>query len=411
MRCFMVIILLVLSVSWSMTLEEAIDIALKNNTQVKLSELDLKRVEEDIRKARAGILPQVSLSYSYTKLDKSLAFGFTPTERQSYVFGVNQSIFDKAVFDAIKLSKLTKDLQAYVLEDVKRTVENQTKQLFYALLYKKEVVKLYKDNLSYWEENYKLTKVQYEAGVVPVVNLLRSKAQLQTAEAQYQQALADYKKSLEDFKAYLRWDEDIQPEGSLEFKPFQEDYPTLRKLLLERNSTLLVAKKSVEVYEKRIDVAKDAYYPTISGFVTYQGNTGRRSLSGGTEWIRGYTFGFQLNYNLFDGFQREANIAQANIDYLKQKEVYIDTLYTQDAQMKKTLEDINSLKAQIRALESSLEAAKEALRLSTERYRYGVTNQLEVLESRANYNQTLQNYYLLLYQYMSDLANIERLTK
>jgi outer membrane protein TolC len=173
----------------------------------------------------------------------------------------------------------------------------------------------------------------------------------------------------------------------------------------------MVARKNLEVYQRRIDLAKDAYFPTLSGFVTYQGSTGRRSLSGGTQWIEGYTLGFQLNYNLFNGFQREAVLAQANIDYLKQKESYIDTLYTQEAQLKKSLEDILSLKAQIKAVESSLEAAKEALRLSTERYRYGLTNQLEVLDARNNYNQTLQNYYLLLYEYMSSVANIERLTK
>lgn len=408
---YLLIIFLSACVSWSITLEEALNIALKNNTQVRLSELDLKRVEEDIRKAKAGILPQVSASYSYTRLDSSLAFGFTPRERQSYIFQLNQSIFDKAVFDAIKLSKITKDLQSYVLEDVKRTVENQTKQIFYALLYKKEVVKLYEDNLNYWEENYRLTDAQYRAGIVPVVNLMRSKAQLETAKAQYRQALSDYKKSLEDFKAYLRLDKDVDPEGNLQFVPFEDNYQILKKSLLERNSTLLVAKKSLDVYAKRIDVAKDAYFPNLSGFVTYQGSTGRRSLSGGTEWIRGYIFGFQFNYNLFDGFQREANIAQANIDYLKQKETYIDTLYTQDAQLRKTLEDIESLKMQIKAVESSLEASKEALRLSTERYKYGVTNQLEVLDARNNYNQTLQNYYLLLYQYMSDIAIIERLTR
>jgi len=244
-----------------------------------------------------------------------------------------------------------------------------------------------------------------------MVNLLRSKAQLELAKAQYEQALADYKKSLEDFKAFLRIEEEIEPEGRLEFVPFDGDYEKLKRELLEKNSTLLVAKKSLEVFEKRIDLAKSSYYPTLSGFITYQGSTGRRSLTGGTELIKGYTFGFQFNYNIFDGFQREANIAQSEIDYLKQKESYTDTLYKQLAELKKTLEDINSITTQIKAVETSLESAKESLRLSTERYRYGVGSQLEVLEARNNYNATLQNYYFLLYQYMSALSNLERLIK
>lgn len=410
MRYLFALLLSVL-VSWSITLEQAIDIALRNNTQVRLSELDLKRAEEDIRKARAGILPQVSVSYSYTRLDNPLAFGFTPREGQSYLFQINQSIFDKSLFDAIRLAKLTKDLQEYVLKDVRKTVENQTKQFFYALLYKKRVVDLYRENLQYWEENNRLTNAQYKAGIVPLVDLIRSKAQLETAKALYEQVLADYKKSLEDFKAYLRLNEDINPEGTLEFIPFEEDYNNLEKELLEKNSTLAVAKKNLEVYEKRIDLEKGAYFPSISGFLTYQGSKSKRSLFGSTQWIEGYTLGFQFNYNIFDGFQRSASIAQANIDYLKQKESYIETLYTQTAEFKKTLEDLKSLRVQIKAVESALEYAKESLRLSTERYKYGVANQLEVLDVRNNYNQTLENYYLLLYQYMSSIANIERLTK
>ncbi len=407
----LIFVFLWVSFGWCITLEEAINIALKNNTNIRLSELDLKRVEEDIKKARAGILPQISASYSYTRLDSSLAFGFTPKNRQTYLLQLNQTIFDKSVFDAIELAKLSKDLQSYLLEDVKRTVELQTKNLFYALLYKKQLVELYKQNISYWEENYKLTSAQYKAGVIPMVNLLRSKAQLESAKAQYEQALSDYKKSLEDFKAYLRIDEDVEPEGSLQLVPFEEDYNKLEKLLLERNSTLLVAKKNLEVYQKRINLAEDSYYPTLSGFLTYQGSTGRRSLVGGTEWIRGYTFGFQLQYNIFDGFRRSADVAQANIDYLKQKENFIDLLYNQRAQLKKKLEDLKSLKVQLKAVEASLEAAKESLKLSTERYRYGVGSQLEVLDARNNYNQTLQNYYFVLYQYMSTIAEIDRLTK
>ncbi len=404
---YMILLLFSFTLVKALTLEESLNIALKNNTNIRLAELDLKRTEEDITKARSGILPNVSLSYSYTRFDKSLSFGFTPRDRHSYLFELSQSIFDKSLFDALKVASLSKELQKYILEDIKRDVENQTKQMFYALLYKKEVVKLAKENLSYWEENYRLVENQYKAGIKPKVELFRSKAQLESAGAQYEQTLADYRRSLEDFKAYLRVEKDVEPEGSLRFEEKKIDLSRG----VEGNSTILVAKKSLDVFERKIDVAKDAYFPTISGFATYQGSTGRRSFTGGTEWISGYTFGFQLSYKIFDGFYRKANIAQANIDYMKQKENLLDTEYRIKAQLKKTVEDITSLRAQIKATEESLKAAEEALRLATERYKYGVGTQLEVLDARNNYNQTLSNYYMLLYLYMSDLSSYDRLTR
>ena len=130
---------------------------------------------------------------------------------------------------------------------------------------------------------------------------------------------------------------------------------------------------------------------------------------GDTEWLKGYSFGVSINYLIFDGFSRKAEISVAEIDLLKQRENLLQLEYDLKAGLRSTLLSINSLKTQIKAVQSSLELAKESLRLSTERYRLGVGSQLEVLEARANYNNLLANYYLLLYQYNSSLAILERL--
>ena len=288
-----------------------------------------------------------------------------------------------------------------------REVQFQTKQLFYALLYKKEVVKIAQENLRYWEENLRLAQTKFEAGILPKVELMRAKAQLEKVKADFEKAMADYKKSLEDFKSFLKYEgEDIEPEGDLkaiEYK--QEDY----EKLLENNSTIKVAKKSLEVLEKAVEVQKSQYYPSLSAFATYQGNTAR--LGGSDKMVEGYTFGVRLNYKIFDGFAREANVAQAKLDVLKQMENLKDVETSQRAELRKTLLDLGSLKAQLNALELSLESAKESLRLSTERYKFGVANQLEVLDAINNYNSLLESYYYTLYLYNTSLARLERLTR
>ncbi|RME12420.1 MAG: TolC family protein, partial [Aquificota bacterium] len=244
---FILIFLLSIKLTLALTLEQAIDFAVRNNTSVRLSLLDLQKAEENIRKARAGILPQVSFSYSYTRLGGDLAFGFTPKNRHSYILEVDQTVFNRAVLEGLSLAKEQKELQSLIYEDTKREVEFQTKQLFYALLYKKEVVKLLEENLRYWEENYRQTEGKFQAGVVPKVELMRAKAQLENARAQLENATADYRKSLEDFKAFLRFEGEPEPEGKLQMQPLNgEDH----KKLLENNSTLKVARKSLEVAQR-----------------------------------------------------------------------------------------------------------------------------------------------------------------
>ncbi|RMH00327.1 MAG: TolC family protein, partial [Aquificota bacterium] len=292
-------------------------------------------------------------------------------------------------------------LQELVYDDVGKGIQMQTKQLFYALLYKKRVLEVYEENLSYWEENYRQVEGKFKAGILPKVELMRAKAQLESARA-------DYLKSVESFKAFLRYEGELKPEGELkEVSPPDMDY---LKALEENNSTLKVARANLRVFERLVALQKAQYYPNLQAFVNYQGST-VRSLSGGSNFIDGYSVGVRFNYNLFDGFSRESKIAQANIDLQKQRENLLDLEYNLKAQLRSLLLDIQALKVQLSAVKASLESAKESLRLSTERYKYGVASQLEVLDARNNYNNVLLNYYLILYQLNGAIAQLERLTR
>jgi outer membrane protein len=406
-----ILLLLVLGFARAITLEQALELAKGRANQIRLSELDMKKAEEEIKKARASILPQVSVSYNYTYFGQDLALGFTPQNRQSAVLQLNQTIFNKQVFELIKLANIQRELQSLIKEDVKRTLESQVKDLFYGLLYRKAIIKLQEENVNYWEENYRVVSAKFSVGVVPKVELLRAQSQLEQARSQLEQARADYLKALEDFKALLKLEGNVEPEGTLELKEFNPKEEELLQALKEKNSTLKVAKKSVELAQGTVELKRAQNFPTVNGFANYQLFTGRRSFFGNTELLKGYSFGVSINYLIFDGFSRKAEISIAEIDLLKQRENLLQLEYDLKARLRSTLLSIRSLQTQIRAVQSSLEFAKEGLRLSTERYKLGVGSQLEVLEARANYNNLLANYYLLLYQYNSSIASLERLTQ
>lgn len=407
----MILLLLLLSFLFAhaLTLEQALELSKKNHINVRLSLIDLQKAEQQIRKARAGILPQVSFSYSFTRLDEDLAFGFTPKNRHSFLLEVDQTVFNYAVFEGLKLARTQKELQELVYQDVLREVEFQTKQLFYALLYKKELIKIGEENLRFWEENYRSVEGKFQAGALPKVELMRAKAQLESAKAKLELLRSDYKRSLEDFKSFLGLREDIEPEGSLQEQKLKEE--SHEELLEKNNSTLRVATKNLDVLERSVKVQEGQYYPNLELFATYQGSTTRRNPTGGTELVDGYTVGARLSYKLFDGFSREAGIAQARLDLQKQRENLRQLRLQLYAELQKTLLDIRSISSQLRALELSLQSAKESLRLSTERYRFGIATQLEVLDAQNNYNNVLQDYYLAMLNYNVAIARLERLIR
>ena len=404
------IFLFLISFSFTTDLEELLEIAYRRVVDVKLSELDLKKAYEEIRRARSGILPSLTANYSYTHLDKNLVFGFGLRDRQNYSITLTQNIFNKVIFDTLSLARRELKLRKLILEDVKKEVKYRVKEFYYALLYKKTVIKLEEDNVRYWEKNLKEIEEKYRTGIIPKVEFLRAKAQLESARAKLVSAKTDYEKSFEELKAFLRVEELSELEGELKFKEYPLKEKLWEEMLLKNNTTLKIAKQKLSVVKKLVDISKATYYPSIQAFAEYQGFTTRRTLLGGREWVKGYTVGVSLNYTFFDGFKREAEISQRRIDYLKEKENYKDTLYKVKAELRKVLLDIKSLKERIKATELSLKAAKESLRLSTERYREGVGTQLEVLDARNKYNEVLKDYLFLLYLYNTNLARLERLT-
>ncbi|NPB07504.1 MAG: TolC family protein [Aquificae bacterium] len=408
MRSFFLLVIIPIF-AFSLTLEEALSLARKRVSELKINELELKRAEYELKRTLSGILPQIRASYSYTRLDDNLVFGFGIRDREEFLLSLTQVVFNKVVFESIRLSRVQRDLRKLVLEDVRREITYRTKEMFYALLYKREVVRLAQDTLRYWEQNLKEVEEKYRAGIIPKVELLRARAQYENAKADYEEKRADYLKSLEDFKAFLRTDDLSEPEGELRKQPLSLSEEEILRLFEENNSTLKVARKNLEVVSRTLKVVEGEYYPALELFLNYQGFTGRRTLFGGREWITGYSVGFRLTYNIFDGFSREVRRIQVKVDLRKEKERLLEEEYRLRAQLKKVLLDITSLNQRIRATELSLEAARESLRLSTERYRHGIATQLEILDARNNYNSTLERLYFLLYRYNSLLALLERL--
>jgi len=76
--------------AYSITLEETLNIAEKNATKIKLSDKDIEKVEAQIKEAKSNIMPQASITGSYTRWDPNYITGFTPKNQYSAKAGLTQ---------------------------------------------------------------------------------------------------------------------------------------------------------------------------------------------------------------------------------------------------------------------------------------------------------------------------------
>lgn len=394
---------LLFSTTYSITLDEALSIAEKNATNIKLNAKDIEKAELQIKEAKSSILPQINLTGSYTRWDPNYISGFTPKNQYNAKIGLNQKIFDYQIFNLIKIAKENMELYKVIKEDIHQQIKDTTRRLFLVALANKEILKLKEESLKYWQVNAKYIEEKYKAGLLAKYDYMRAFSQLKSSEADYEIAKTNYEKSIEDLKRFLMVEDITPPEGRLDKFSFTED------VNIENSTSLKVLKSQINLAQKQIEYQQSTNYPSLSAFINYQVNNQIKFPQNEEIWKKGYNLGISLNWQIFDGFAKDSRVLQSKIDKSKYEVSLQDKTMELKTTLNKTKADLKSLEIQLIADEENLKVAQEALRLSTERFKSNITNIVEVLDSQNNYLLAQLKYINNLYNYnqkVYDLMNL-----
>ena len=407
MRLFLLLFLVALG--WGLTLEEAKRLALQNHIDSVKSELELKRLEERIREVKGSVLPSVVLSATYTRWDKNYISSFVPENKYFVNLNLNQPLFDRSVWKALKLAKLSRELQELVTDEVRVRLLAEVEKLFWAVLLKREVLAEKRESLSYWQDYFTLVKEKYERGIIPKYEFLRARAQLRQARADLIRAESDLKTSLNSLRSFLGVDGELEPEG--EFRRMSIELKDPFGVLDKKNPTLKVLRKTYSLKQATVELRKSNYYPKLSAFFNYNFEN-IMDFEGGQlkeDTRHGYNFGLRLDYTLYDGSKRSARVLQERIEG---KKVLREIEFTRNKlrnELESLLAQLRSAEEELKAREDTLLASQESLRFATERYAEGVGSQIELLEARQSYEQAKLSLLSAIYNYNAILADLKAL--
>ena len=404
----LLLLLLLFTFSYPLTLEEVVSLALRNNLEGVRSEIDLRRVEERIREAKGRILPTVAFSARFTKWDPDYISSFVPENKYLLRLSLSQPIFDRSLWVAVRLARRSRELQEAVIRDVRSSVKAEAEKLYWAVLLRREILREKKRSLKYWEDYFRLVEEKYREGIVPRYEFLRARAQLRQARADLIRAESDYRTSLNSLKNFIGMEGDLELEGELRRVNLKVEDP--HRTLLERNTTLLVLRRTIRLRRESVELRRADYYPRLSLFANYNFENIIDFREGRlVEDTRdGYSFGLNLDFVLFEG-GRGARVVQEELEELKVRR-------EMEFKRRELLNLLDSLLSQLRALEEELLAREDTLlaseeffRNASERYREGVGSQLELLEARRAYESARLLYLEAIYSYNALAADIKRL--
>ncbi len=169
------------------TFQEAAQIALENNQQIKSYEMEVKTALFNIRAAKAQYLPSIGASASYSRNNQDVGRVYTNKLDQDYTVSIGASL-DLNIFNGfadkanIQQKTLSYKIAQENLTDKKRTVIASVKQYYLELEAYKDIIKINQENIESAQENLRLQQEKRRVGSGTELEVTNAQVQLITAQ-------------------------------------------------------------------------------------------------------------------------------------------------------------------------------------------------------------------------------------
>ncbi|MEQ1601896.1 MAG: efflux transporter outer membrane subunit [Methylophilaceae bacterium] len=253
--------------------------------------------------------------------------------------------------------------------------------------------KLLDETVLSYQKSMTLTQNRYQAGVVGKSDVVQAETLLKSTQVQAAD-LAMQRTQFEHAIALLIG----KAPAELAIKPTTlnvaiPDIPlSLPSQLLERRPDIAAAERRVASANAQIGVAKAAYFPTLtlSAVAGFQSN----NLSDLFNWpSRIWSLGSALALTAFDGGKRHALSDQAVAVYDENVANYRQTVLTGFKEVEDSLIALRVLQEEQKLQAQALEAARASQNYTTNQYKAGIVNYLDVINV---YNIALNNERTLI---------------
>jgi outer membrane protein len=410
----------------SLTLREAVSLALKEHPTIRQSMENVNAARYGIGVARGALFPQVNFSADYfygnafarvtrgaaaaaTGLPSGVSATLTPTQEGQnfyiYQFQMNQLLYDFGKTPGLVAeSRATFGQTQQDYAGNRQQVVLDARTAYFAYLATQRALKVQEDTVKQNQDLVKQAQGFYQVGLRAKIDVTKAEANLYNAEANLikaKNAVELSRVTLMNALGLKAWPYKTV-EDVLEVTPIPRSVEELKAQALERRPEIVKNRFLQQYNQSALQVAQAGHYPVFTSTASY-GWQGQDYPVPGNWWM-----GASVNFPLFEGLtvayavaQSKANLraSQANAEVLRQNVTKdVDQAYL----------DVKAAWEFIRASKKALEAARENWRLAQGRYQVGVGSIIEVTDAQVQYSQADLTYVQALYDYRTAEARLDK---
>lgn len=388
---------------WS--LRQCVDYAIENNIDLKQQLLNVKNSELDLSTSKNSRLPDLNAS-----ANQSFSFGqsldyktntYTSNNSSGTNFSISSSIPVFTGFripNQIKANEFSLMAATEGLKKAKENLEIQVVSLYLEILFKKEILKAYQEQLTLSSLQVERTNTLVSSGKVPESQLFDIKAQQAKDELNVTMANNDLSLALLNLSQALNLasSENFDIEEP-ELADFIEDnissiMPTdyVYQVALGIKPQIKEAEYKLESSKKNLKVAQSDYWPTVGLGLSYNNGfnhiykSGVENASVGSQLKNNAreSIGFSLSIPIFNRFRVRNQVRAARLNIENQSLALDNIKLALYKEIQQAYQSATSAQAKFTSTLKSLKAAEESYKYARERYDIGKSTVFEYNEAQ-----------------------------
>lgn len=384
----------------SLSLDEAMAMALSENRDILLKTEDVAKAKLKIAEAKGALLPSVTFTGTwsdtlgyYAKAASSIT---TQTSVKQYLYKGGKTI------NTIKYNEHNREASAALLDKTMIETVLGVKKAYYTLILATHYANLNRKILKNAEEHFYVIQERYKNGQASESDVLTLKASLNSLKQAYEASLNQVESAQEILKnlLFLADDVRVQTTDQLSYEDVELLYEEVLLEALKKRPEIRQYEAQSKAAENSIEMVRVDHRPSIyASWDYYSRNTSGSTVAPARGWQDYNVLGVTFSWPIFDGWVTRAKVEQAIVD-LKEAQLMKEKLYGDiRVELKNAYLSFKDAISKLKASEADIEVYKNNLTEVKAKHQKGITSALDLEDARLKYDVSLFNRTQAIYDF------------
>lgn len=391
-----------------LTLDEAVALALQNNSDIKISESEREKADWAVSEAKAGKRPSVNYNFTGTYTDSDATELSGSKEKYDNKIALTLPLYTggkiEGSIEAAKLGLQSADLG---IEKAKQQIKLDATTGYFNILQTANLVKVAQESVDGLTAHLKNVQAQYDVGTVAKSDMLRSEVELADADQKLIIAKNNLELAIASFNNVTGLPLDTQVTPKQSALAYVANNQTLNDSItysLANRPEVAQADANVAVAKQQIKIADADKKPTVS-------------LTGYTDWYdkdlpgsdnNNWGASVTASYKLFDSGLTKSKVKQADAELNKATEQARQSRDSVQLEVRQAYLNMKEAEKRIETSKVAVDKAEEDFKIAQVRYSAGVGTNLDVIDAQLALTQAKTNNIQALYDYNTSKAKLDK---